>query len=224
MRKTGSLVFLVTTVLALVLFFCEVSQGETIVDKEYLIKPQDGIKTYVYANTDLNISATVPPDGIVAFPLAGEINILNMTTDQLSKILSEKLSYYLKDPQVSVYITAIQPLKVYVLGAVTKAGAIDFKPGNRLTDYISEAGGFVQNADMKKCYVYPEDKSYPVKIIDMQLLLEEGNTDLNIEIKAFDTVYIKKKPGFIFENWRDVAEFMRIITGIMTIYLWVDKI
>lgn len=189
-----------------------------------MIKPNDQIKTMVYGNPELNIATVVPPDGMISFPLIGEVNVLNKTPEQLSIILEEKLTRYLTEPDVSVIISPMQPLKVYVLGSVNKSGAVDYKPGNRLTDYIADAGGFSREADIEKCFIYPVNDSIKAQTISLKEILEEGKTSLNVELRPFDTVYLQQKPGFTFSNWQEVGEFVRIITGIIAVYLWIDRI
>lgn len=220
MKLTHSPILFLSIIFALTLPRIAAAAGE----EGYVIKPSDQIRTMVFGNPELNISAVVPPDGKISFPMAGEIYVLNRTADELSQLLKQKLSVYFKDPDVSVFVTAIQPLKVYVLGSVANAGAVDFKPGNRLTDYIADAGGFKREADIEECYVYPLSDTLASNIVNLKEILEEGKADLNLQLKPFDTVYIKEKKGFIFENWRDVGEFIRIITGIIAIYLWIDRI
>jgi polysaccharide export outer membrane protein len=153
----------------------------------------------------------------------GEINVLGITANQLAKILESKLSFYIIEPKVNVFVTAYNPLKVYVLGAVTNPGALDYKPGDRLTDYITEAGGFNQTADLKKCYIYPKDSTQKETKVNLKKILDKDNPDLDIELKPFDTVYLKQKSGFIFSEWRDIADALSIIVGLFTLYLVISN-
>lgn len=219
MRKICSLLLISAIVFTTIL----VQAGGSEVNS-YVIKPNDQIKTMVYGNPELNIATVVPPDGMISFPLIGEVNVLNKTPEQLSIILEEKLTRYLTEPDVSVIISPMQPLKVYVLGSVNKSGAVDYKPGNRLTDYIADAGGFSREADIEKCFIYPVNDSIKAQTISLKEILEEGKTSLNVELRPFDTVYLQQKPGFTFSNWQEVGEFVRIITGIIAVYLWIDRI
>ena len=189
---------------------------------EYVIKQSDGLKTYIFDNPDLNINTEVPPDGIITFPLVGEINVLGMSSKALSLALQDKLQYYLKDPKVSVFVTAYNPLNVYLLGAFKTPGAIGYKSGSRLTDYITEVGGFLSDADMKHCYIYPLDRSKPRQEFNLKKLLQESNT-IDIILEPFDTVYLPQKSGFLFSEWRDVADAVSIAVGLLTLYLIISR-
>ena len=190
---------------------------------EYIIKPNDMIQTYIFGAPELNISTTVPPDGMISFPLVGEINVLGLTADRLTKVIEVRLSQYLIDPKINVFITAYNPLKVYILGAVRIPGAYDFKPGARLTDYISEAGGFDNEADTKHCYIYPLDQNESRKEINLKKLLESPESDWEIAIEPFDTIFLKPKSGFMFSEWRDVADAVGILLGVFTLYFIISR-
>ena len=212
MKKSSTL----SAALTIFILVCCVSSARSA--SGYEIKPSDDLKTYVYGNPDLNVSTIVPPDGKMTFPLVGEVSVLGITGEQLGTLLQEKLAYYIVDPKVSVFVTAYNPLKIYVLGSVRNPGAYTFKPGQRLTDYLAEAGSFDDRVDMKKCFVYSATEGQEVKIFDLEVLLENNKTELDIVLEPFDTVYIKKKSGFIFTEWRDIADALNIIVGLSTLY------
>lgn len=203
---------------ALTIFILVCSVNSASSDSGYGIKPSDDLRTYVYGNPDLNVNAIVPPDGMMTFPLVGEIKVLDLTSEQLGSLLQEKLAYYIVDPKVNVFVTAFNPLKIYIHGSVRSPGAYTFKPGQRLTDYLAEAGSFDDRVDMKKCYVYSAIEGREAKIFDLEVLLESTKTELDIVLEPFDTVYVKKKSGFIFSEWRDVADALNIIVGLSTLY------
>ena len=190
---------------------------------EYVIKPNDMLQTYVFGNPELNINTTVPPDGFVSFPLVGEINVLGLAGERLTRILEERLSQYIKSPKVSIFITAFNPLKVYVLGAVRTPGAYDYKPGTRLTDYLSEAGGLSAEANSKYCFIFSQNNQEPRLDIDLKKLFDKPESNLDIEINPFDTIYIKPKSGFIFTEWRDIADALSILLGVFTLYFILSR-
>jgi len=202
--------------LTILILICSVNSASS--DSGYGIKPNDGIKTYVYGNPDLNVNTIVPPDGKMTFPLVGEVSVLGITSEQLGLLLQEKLAFYIVGPKVNVFVTAFNPLKIYIHGSVRTPGAFTYKPGQRLTDYLAEAGSFDDRTDMKKCYVYSAAEGQDAKIFDLEVLLENNKTELDIILEPFDTVYVKKKSGFIFSEWRDVADALNIIVGLSTLY------
>ena len=190
---------------------------------DYIISPSDALRTFVFGNPDININTTVPPDGLINFPLVGEINVTGLSVNKLTRLLEEKLGYYIASPKVSVFVTAYNPLNIYLLGALRNPGTYGYKPGSRLTDYIADAGGFDKDVDLKVCHIYPQDESQPVKKINLKEILENPESSLNIQLQPFDTVYMKNNSGFLFTEWRDVADAMNIIVGVFTLYVLVSR-
>jgi len=217
MKRSGSLEL---SVIIVFIIFSFTTAG---LSDEYTISPSDALRTYIYGSPDLNINTTVPPDGMVSFPLVGEFNVLGLSSNKLAKLLEEKLGYYISNPKVNVFVTAFNPLNIFMLGAVRNPGSYGYKPGNRLTDYIADAGGFSSDSDLKICYIYPQDESKPKQIINLKDALENPNSSLNIPLQPFDTVYLKNKSGFYFSEWRDVADAMNIVVGVFTLYVIISR-
>ncbi len=191
--------------------------------QEYVIKPNDQIKSSVFDNPDISVNAAVPPDGIISFPLVGELMVLGKTARQLEVMLADKLSYYIKNPKVSVQISAYNPLKIYLIGAFRNPGSYNYKPENRFVDYLSEAGGFDPlKADIKKCRIYSAGSILRMDI-DLKELFKADSLNIGYELKPFDTIYLPEKSGFSFAEWRDVADAINIILGVFTLYLIIQR-
>lgn len=220
MRYSISLaLILIVSVLSSVGFAQESDQ----ISPDYIIKPNDNITTYIYGNPELNIDAVVPPDGNITFPLVGEVYVIGITPEKLSRILEERLGFYIVEPKVTILVTAYNPLKVYILGAVRSPGAYNYVPGQRLTDYLTLAGGFDVEANLKKCLVYSVKEGEEVIEYDLQVLLEKRMSDLDIELQPYDTIYVKERSGFLFTEWRDIADALSIILGVFTLYFVISS-
>jgi polysaccharide export outer membrane protein len=74
--------------------------------KEYLIARGDTLDISVWQWPDLARSAIVRPDGKISFPLVGDIDAEGKTLTELDDEITQKLSAYIKSPEVSVMITA----------------------------------------------------------------------------------------------------------------------
>ena len=76
-----------------------------VVRKEYRIGLGDGLDISVWKVPDLTARVIVRPDGKISYPLTGDVDAHGKTLTELDNELTEKLSKYVKDPQVSVMIT-----------------------------------------------------------------------------------------------------------------------
>lgn len=76
------------------------------VRREYHIGLSDGLDISVWKVPDLSVHAIVRPDGKISYPLIGDIQAYGKTLTELDDELTEKLSKYVKDPQVSIMVTS----------------------------------------------------------------------------------------------------------------------
>ncbi|MDB6106422.1 MAG: polysaccharide biosynthesis/export family protein [Gammaproteobacteria bacterium] len=92
----------------------------------------------------------VAADGTIFFPNAGRIHAAGRTTNEVSADITQKLSRYLKNPQVNVHVLTFRSQHVLVGGEVKAPGVIaltDIAP--TLLQAIAEAGGPTPVADLE---------------------------------------------------------------------------
>ena len=157
---------------------------------------EDVISVQVIKHPEFSGDFLVPVGGRIDFPGAGGIQVIGMTVESLGKLLTTKLSQELKYPRVSVTLKQARALRVYVAGAVARAGIIDLKPGWRISEILSAAGGLgnlnksaqdpsIQIADVTVFVDHPGSKAREKFSLEEVL---HGEPDKNIEIKPGDLV------------------------------------
>ena len=85
---------------------------------EFILGPGDIVEITVYRHDDLKKTVQVDTSGKITYPLVGDIQAGGFSIFQLRDKIRDGLSEYIKDPQVSISVTAVQSQKVYVLGEV----------------------------------------------------------------------------------------------------------
>ena len=112
----------------------------------------------------------------------------------------------------TIYIPELRRL-VYVLGQVNNPAAYEYREGRRLTEYISMAGGLKDRADLGRVAVVREIEGKAKVIpINMNEIVNKGRSDLDIEIKENDIVFV---PEVFIKGWQDIVS---IISGIFYVY------
>ena len=88
----------------------------------YRIGVDDILRVSVWQNPDLNVEVPVRPDGNISVPLAGDVPAGGRTPQEVAESIREKLSSYLRDPNVTVILTELRSheylARVRVTGAV----------------------------------------------------------------------------------------------------------
>jgi len=84
--------------------------------------------------------------GNIYFPYAGTLHVAGLTANELRILISKKLKYYIRNPQVNVRIAAFRSQTIQVLGAVNQQGSVPLTDHPlTILDAIAQRGG-VDNA------------------------------------------------------------------------------
>jgi polysaccharide export outer membrane protein len=114
--------------------------------REYVLGPNDLLKITVYDHKDLETRARVSENGIITFPLLGEIQAASLTIQQLEQRITALLADgYIVKPHVSVFVEEFRVV-IYVTGEVSKPGSYPFQEGMTILKAVALAGGFTDKA------------------------------------------------------------------------------
>jgi polysaccharide biosynthesis/export protein len=107
----------------------------------YRLEPGDIITVSVWKETDLQTDVLVRPDGAFSFPLAGDVNAVGKTVEEVRTVLVDRLKRYIPSPVVTVAVKQINGNQIYVVGRVNKAGAFPLLSPLDVMQAIALAGG-----------------------------------------------------------------------------------
>lgn len=122
------------------------------VEPGYQLGPEDVLKISVWKDEHLTQEVVVRPDGMISFPLVGDVQGAGRTVEDLRSDLAKRLSRFVPNAQVSVAVTKVLSYRIYVLGRVNKPG--EFMVGHQtdVLQALSMAGGltpFAAENDIK---------------------------------------------------------------------------
>lgn len=97
----------------------------------------------------------VDENGNIQFPIIGEIKAIGLTKSELRKILSSKISKYVKDPIINIRITNF---RISVIGEVRRPGVYTVQ-GERMSiiEALSQAGDLSVFGIRKEILIIRED-------------------------------------------------------------------
>ena len=119
----------------------------------YEVQPGDVLQVSVWKEPDLSQQVLVRPDGGFSFPLAGDVNALGKTVEQLRGELTERLGKFIPDLFVTVAVQEINGNKVYVIGQVNEPGEFIVNPRVDVMQALSLAGGTTAFASPNDIFV-----------------------------------------------------------------------
>lgn len=176
------------TILILISFFTD--QAEAL-DLPYLIGPGDVVEISVWKDESLSRELVVPPDGVISFPLIGDIQTEFMTVDALRKKVSKLLAAYVPDATVTVILRQINSLKAYVIGKVNKPGQYGISLDTTVMQILSIAGGINPFASEDKIHILRRKKNITIKIpFNYSQVLKGNNLEQNIVLQRGDVIVV----------------------------------
>ena len=181
--------FALVAIFAVVASLATPAGAQSATNADYRIRPGDVLELTVFGEPTLSQPALkVLPGGTVVTPLAGQVRVGGLTPPQAGSAIARALARYLRDPKVSLAVTLVSPLDVYVLGNVKTPGKYQLQPETRVLDALAAAGG-----------LGPVDGNYPkvrlsvgdnVRDVSLQDLLQKGDLSGNVPLADQMTVYV----------------------------------
>jgi polysaccharide export outer membrane protein len=185
---------------------------------ELILGPGDVMEIAVYRHDDLNKKIQIPPDGRVSLPFVGEVQAAGQSVVQLREKITEGLSSYIVNPQVSITVAALRSEKVYILGEVQRPGIFALDSRMTVLEAISGAGGFTEDARWSDVLLIRGGPEKPQMVsLNLKKTLKEGDLSNNVALASSDIVYVP--PTYI----ADVARFARHIEEILRPILLLEQ-
>jgi polysaccharide export outer membrane protein len=160
----------------------------------------DVLNISVYDEPELSLSGIpIRPDGMISFPLIGDVQAAGRTVDELRTAVSHRLSQFVIEPRVSVVVQDFASLNYTISGEVVQPGVYPLTTRVSLTEAVAKAGGLkkgqfrassVELADLSNAFIARQDRILPV---DFVRLLRQG--DLRFDITLQDGDYISIPSG-----------------------------
>jgi polysaccharide export outer membrane protein len=160
-------------------------------DPSYVIGPQDVLDISVWKESELSRTVPVRPDGRISLPLLSDVQAAGLTPTQLAAHITQGLTEFIADPEVTVIVTTINSQRVYIVGEVMRPGTYPLLPGMTVLQALSSAGGFTQFANTKNIYVLRQENGKQVKFpFNFKDAVKGKKPEQNIGLKTGDTIII----------------------------------
>lgn len=157
----------------------------------------DVLSISVYDEPDLTLdSVPVRPDGMIAFPLIGDVLVNGRNVEDISEEIRERLLQYVLEPKVSVVVREFNSLDYTLYGEVVTPGVYPLTTDVSITGAIAKAGGLtkgqfrassVELADLTHAFLARNGQVMPV---DFVRLVRHGDMRFDIALQPGDYIHI----------------------------------
>ena len=154
---------------------------------DYRIGKEDVLELAVFRFEDLGGPVTVRPDGRITLDLIGDVQAEGRTVSDVSAEITEKLSSFIPEPKVTLAVTEIRSMKVFVVGRVTAPGVYMVGANPTLLQALAMAKGFTPWAKKGQIVLVRGETGKRVKV-DYQKVVA-GKQD-NFTLYPGDTIVV----------------------------------
>ncbi|HEY9279470.1 MAG TPA: polysaccharide biosynthesis/export family protein [Eoetvoesiella sp.] len=133
----------------------------------------------------------VSPDGLIQFPFLGPVQVGGLTEYEARQLLTNRLTTYITDPQLTVRVQSYRNGRVYIDGEVRTPGlqTMDDIPMT-LPEAINRAGGFTAAADRSSIALTRKGVTTQ---IDLAQLIRAGVNPNSIMLEGGDLVRVTNR-------------------------------
>jgi polysaccharide export outer membrane protein len=173
-------------------------EAPTAADPSYALYPGDRMQISVFDYPDLTIQIHVPTDGVISFPLIGDVTgLVGRTVEDLRGELKRRLEDgYITQAIVTVSFLDFGPRSAYIMGNVANPSIVPLSPFAPLTaiQAISKAGGFSEGADRAAARVLRDDPTTGKKVaIPVQAAEGDTKAAADVVLKPGDLIVVPRK-------------------------------
>jgi protein involved in polysaccharide export with SLBB domain len=138
----------------------------------------------------------VGPDGRLYFSLLPGLQVWGLTLAETRSLLETQLSTFIRRPQVTLTLRAVESKRVWVMGRVNTPGLYALAGPMTVIEAITKAGGLFTSrfsgtteelADLRHSFIVRRGEYLPV---NFQQLIREGDTAQNIYLEPDDFIYL----------------------------------
>ncbi len=168
--------------------------------KTYLIGVDDIVQVSVWRNPELGITVPVRPDGKISVPLIGDVIAGGRTPEQVADDIKQKLTAYVRDPQVAVILTELRSheylSRVRVTGAVRNPVSVPWRQGMTVLDAVLAAGGTTEFAAPDRTELHRRPRNgdaggnYRIRL---DQILSKGDLGTNYTLTTGDVISVPER-------------------------------
>lgn len=150
----------------------------------------DLIELTVYDVPELTTKTRISSTGDMYCALIGPTHVAGLTVEEATQLIQQRLSAFVKDPYVTLFVHEYASQGASVLGEVAKPGVYPVLGEQHLYDLLSASGGLTEKAGHSITVTHRSDPDHPVTLPVSRNLSD--NPQSNIRIFPRDTIIVRK--------------------------------
>ena len=189
MKRIALLIVMFLGVVVLQATYSWAGQAQHI--RDYLLSPGDILEVSVWNDEALQRESMIRPDGMISFPLIGDVPAAGKTVRDLRKDLEDRINEYVPGTPVTVILNYINHPRMYVVGKVDTPGHYIMEKETTVVQALAMAGGLTTFASKNNILVLRQNAQEQEVFSFRYGDIENGrNLEQNIVLMPGDTIVV----------------------------------
>jgi len=158
------------------------------VSSTYALGPGDGLEINLYGSEQGTKKGLISREGTFELPILGRVSLAGLTFSEAKELLKDRVSNELIGTSISVSLTELRSITVYVLGEAYQPGSYTLSALSTITNALFVSGGVNKKGSLRNIQIKRGNKI--VETYDLYDLLINGDTTSDLRLEDGDTVFI----------------------------------
>jgi len=157
----------------------------------YVIGVTDQLMINVWKNPEFSSRLVVRSDGMISVPLLDDVQAEGLTAEELKEVVTEALSEYISNPDVTVVVMGMNSNTISIMGGVNRQGELPLQKETRVLQAIARSGGFSVWAKKSQVKILRQTQDGLVEYrFDYDAYLAGKAPGTNLVLRAGDTIVV----------------------------------
>ena len=158
-------------------------------DPEYVLGTGDQLLIRLWgSNVDAEYSGIVDREGNINVPKIGIVNLAGVKYGDVETIILKEAEKYIQGINISVSLTKLRSLEVYVVGSVNNPGLHIVPSFSTILDGLQIAGGVKKSGTLRQIQLNRAKKQ--IRVLDVYDLLLKGNRGSDEILQNKDVIFV----------------------------------
>lgn len=159
--------------------------------QDFQFGPGDVIELKVFRAPELDGQLQIAPDGTIALPMVGRVNVSGKTYPELVRAIEYSVGQFYVNPSVSVNIVEVSNQKVLVLGEVRSPAVLQIESDLSILEALTRTGGINPDARTDNVLLVRGGVETPeLYLINVEAIYGRGDFSQMVYLQRGDIVVV----------------------------------
>jgi protein involved in polysaccharide export with SLBB domain len=183
----------------------------------YKLETGDTIAIKFFYDAEMNDTVQIRPDGYISMPMLGDLKAAGLPVDTMRQTLESRYQGILRDPAVTIQVSAYANRRIFVGGEVLHPGMLPLVGQQTALGAIVEAGGFRPTAKRGAVVLIRRGAEGLPTVTRLSMKSNRNNPAdaVSFQLQPFDLLLVTES-GIAKAN-RGVDQYIRqMVPGLLT--------